>query len=431
MSPIEKLYRHYLENPFVSTDSRKISPGCIFFAIKGETFNGNRFAAAALEKGASLAVVDEEVQADASRCLKVEDSLRALQQLAAVHRENIQAEILAITGSNGKTTTKELVGRVLSAVYPAFATSGNLNNHIGVPVTLLSIPPGTTHAVIEMGANHQGEIAALCKIANPGSGLITNIGKAHLEGFGGPQGVIKAKTELYAHLRSNHGMAFVNVDNPLLMSKAEGIPSFTYGSAKGADCRVRLIDQNPYLLIEWKQDGRIERIQTRMYGAYNFENIAAAIAVGEFFHVDKQNIIDSIAGYVPENNRSQILATARKNTIILDAYNANPTSMTMALEDFSALPGKNKVLILGDMLEMGEYSRSEHQAVITRIIELGFHHVFLVGEIFDSLEVPQPWRKFPDTALVKQWLKKNEISEHSLLIKGSRKIGLEDLIESL
>lgn len=430
MIGIKELYQLYLKHPVICIDSRKIEPGCIFFALKGENFNGNHFAREALAHGAALAVVDEPIGTD-ERFLVVEDVLKVLQDLASMHRREINAKVIGITGSNGKTTTKELIFKVLSSTYKTKATSGNLNNHIGLPLTLLSLDRSIEYAVVEMGANHIGEIARLCEIAGPDYGLITNIGKAHLEGFGSLEGIIKAKSELYEHLRRNKGFVFLNSDNPILVKQAAGITNYTYGTGAAATCKGKLLTQDPYLTLEWTGTGTPNILETKLYGAYNFENVMAAVAVGNYFEVPVKDIHHSISSYEPSNNRSQVFHSDRDNTLILDAYNANPTSMESAIRNFYTLPDEHKMVILGDMLELGSDSLKEHSKILELLKDLGFQKVFLAGEIFYSLPIPSHWSKFPDTDALKVRLKESNISAHTILIKGSRKIGLESLKQVL
>ena len=356
---IETIYQHYIKAYKVSTDSRKIEKDAVFFALKGENFDANDFALQVAEQGvASLVVADRKDLPKHERILIVDDSLKALQDLAAYHRQQSKAIVLSITGTNGKTTTKELVSAVLAKKYNIIHTMGNLNNHIGVPLTLLSIKPETEIAVVEMGANHPGEIDFLCRIADPDYGLITNIGKAHLEGFGSFEGVIKTKTELYRHIKAHGKAVFVNQGNPLLLlwEQSEGQERITYGRHCAAFCPVAPAACNPYLSVGWRE----HLIQTHLVGNYNFENVAAAIGVGQYFEVDENAIIEALEAYTPTNSRSQVIETG-KNRIIMDAYNANPTSMRAALINFASICGDNSLLVLGDMRELGTASEEEHR----------------------------------------------------------------------
>jgi UDP-N-acetylmuramoyl-tripeptide--D-alanyl-D-alanine ligase len=431
MTLLKNIYDIYLGNPDICTDSRDIRKGCLFFALKGENFDGNIYSGEALDKGASFAIIDNPAFAVTNHHILVPDVLECLQELAAHHRSKLDARIIGVTGTNGKTTTKELISRVLATTFKTSATKGNLNNQIGVPLTLLSMDAKTEFAVVEMGANHPGEIAALCRIAQPGFGLVTNIGKAHLEGFGSLQGVIRTKSELYDHLRHNHGVAFLNIDNPLLVRQSKSLSLVRYGKKAGASCRGRIKAQSPFLELSWKCENDWVDIQTSLYGAYNFENILAALCVGDYFKVEKEAIINAVSAYVPDNNRSQVKRTEKNNTLILDAYNANPTSMASAIRSFSSVPGTNKMLILGDMLELGGKSENEHKIIISLIEELGFNEVILVGEIFSTLPVPGNWLKFRDTEAVKEHFRTNRLNGFSILVKGSRRIKLESLVEML
>jgi len=431
MQQLQKLYRHFLLHPTIGIDSRIISPGAIFFALKGESFNGNLFADEALMKGASLAVVDDDKIALTERHILVPDALQCLQALASMHRDRLKARFIAITGSNGKTTTKELIRKVLQTKFRTIATEGNLNNHIGVPLTLLSISHEMEFAIIEMGANHPGEIAGLCRLARPEFGLITNVGKAHLEGFGSLKGVIQAKTELYDHLRNYRGLVFVNRDNPLLFPLTQEMDKFSYGISDDADCTGKITNQNPLLVVEWNCKNVSGNAATNLYGGYNFENILAAISVGEYFNIPKQSIAMAISGYIPANNRSQVIRTARGNKVFLDAYNANPTSMESAIRTFHSLDESNKLLILGDMLELGKSSADEHQAILSFLKELDLENVILVGSEFSSLPSSSSWNRFMDVEELNEWLENQDIQSCAILLKGSRKIRLETILKHL
>ena len=358
LANISDLYSVFRKHNQVSTDSRQIIPGSIFFALKGDNFNGNKYAKAAIEAGAVCAVIDE-AEYESKHTFLVDDVLEALQQLALHHRKQFVIPVIAITGSNGKTTTKELTNAVLSQHFHVTATKGNLNNHIGVPLTLLGITNETEIAIIEMGANHRGEIASLCEIANPTHGLITNIGKAHLGGFGGYEGVIKAKGELYNFLRENNSIAFVNHDNPLLMKLSEGMNRVGYGTNKGLFASGRVNGNTSNLELDWISEKGIVRIKTNLIGDYNFENVMAAICIGSDLGVPCEKIKTTISSYNPSNSRSQAMKTGR-NSIVLDAYNANPSSMKAAIENFIKLEATHKMVILGDMLELGDESLDEH-----------------------------------------------------------------------
>ncbi len=418
MAQIEEIYRHYRESSCITTDSRQIKENCIFFALKGDSFDGNIFAAEALKKGARLVIVDNEKYAVGPQCILVEDSLRCLQELAMFHRNKLDIPIIGLTGTNGKTSTKELIHRVLSTKYKVYSTSGNYNNHIGVPLTLLSIADDAEMAVIEMGANHIGEIAFLCRLAKPDYGLITNIGKAHLEGFGNYEGVIRAKTELYEHLRSIGGKVYVNSDDELLIELSSGMKRETYGKTAGSTYHASIVSSIPRLELKWQGF----EISTQLYGEYNFDNVMASIAVGN------ELITSAISSYTPTNNRSQLQLTD-SNTLYLDAYNANPSSMLASIEAFRKQPASNKVLILGDMLELGQDSHKEHKYILDEIRN-AFKLVLLVGPEFKHV-ADDNFIVFNDTSEAAEWIKNNPIKNAHILVKGSRGIALENLIEYL
>lgn len=426
----EKLYALYREAGIITTDTRKIEPGCIFLALKGENFDGNSFAAEALAKGARYAIIDDPALSASEQMLPVEDTLAALQQLARYHREHLKIPVIGITGTNGKTTTKELIHAVLSRKYKTVATAGNFNNHIGVPLTLLSIQPETEIAVIEMGANHEGEIAQLCQIARPGFGLITNIGKAHLEGFGNFEGVIRAKSELYTFIRENGGRLFINSDNELLTRLAGKTTVVSYGAKAGAYCHGWPEETQPFARIQWDGPDGLHEINSRLVGGYNFENIMAAICIGHYFGVSISDISNAIGTYQPSNNRSQTMDTAH-NHLILDAYNANPTSMKAAILNFRQVKSLAKMAIIGDMFELGDESPNEHAAVVRLLDESDFENVILVGPGFGSLTIPGHFMAFDSPAEVKAWLKKNPVKGRTILVKGSRGIHLEELVDAL
>jgi UDP-N-acetylmuramoyl-tripeptide--D-alanyl-D-alanine ligase len=427
---IESLYSMFLEAGSLATDTRKIDPGCIFLALKGDNFDGNAFAADALAKGARFAVIDDPSFASNDKMLLVDDTLTTLQQLAEHHRKQLTIPVIGITGTNGKTTTKELIHAVLSTKYQALATKGNFNNHIGVPLTLLSIKPTTEIAIVEMGANHEGEIASLCRIARPGFGLITNIGKAHLEGFGSFEGVIRAKSELYAFIRENGGRVFLNADNELLTRLAGKITSVTYGAKAGTYCHGWPEEAHPYAGVQWNSPNGLHEIKTKLVGGYNFENIMAAICVGQYFGVGLNDIISAISAYKPANNRSQTIET-ENNHLIMDAYNANPTSMKAAILNFRQVKSLAKMAIIGDMLELGDESPKEHAEVIRLLDESDFETVILVGPRFVSTVIPQHFLAFASPAEAKKWLKKYPVKKHTILVKGSRGIHLEELTDAL
>ncbi|MEQ8242860.1 UDP-N-acetylmuramoyl-tripeptide--D-alanyl-D-alanine ligase [Fulvivirga sp.] len=425
---IDKLYQHYLQYPVICTDTRKITDGCIFFALKGPNFNANSFAKEALEKGASLCVVDESEYAINDQYLLVEDALQALQDLAKRHRVSLKIPVIGLTGSNGKTTTKELLTVALSPKYNVLATKGNLNNHIGVPLTILSIKPEHELAIIEMGANHVGEIAMLCGIANPTHGLITNIGKAHLEGFGGIEGVIRGKSELYHHLIQNDGVVWINSSNEILSNMAKRFKNPLFYPKKGDYYEAEFIEANPNIIFK-TEDGNT--VTTHLIGKYNFENIAVALCAAKYFEVPADLANRAVADYNPENNRSQVLKQG-SNTIILDAYNANPTSMASALENLSKMDSSNKVVILGDMKELGEDSIKEHESLGIVLSQYNFENVFLCGE-----EMRAAASKYPNAnhALTREalleMLKDSSLKNALILIKGSRSMGLEETLKVL
>lgn len=420
------LYEIYRQHPAVTTDSRNCPAGSIFFALHGDRFDGNLFAAKALEAGAAYAVVDKpEVAAD-NRYVVVPDTLAALQQLAAEHRAHLNIPIVGITGTNGKTTTKELVSAVLSSRYRTASTQGNLNNHIGVPLTLLSIPADCEVAVVEMGANHPGEIATLAAMARPTIGLITNVGKAHLEGFGSIDGVLKTKAELYNAVRRERGTIVINAaDNMLKSALGDHCPTISYSARKDVDADIHgtLDSVNPFvsLLFEGKP------IKTNFIGAYNINNILAAIAVGRLLNVPSDKITSAIAAYRPGNSRSQLLETDR-NTVIVDAYNANPTSMAAAVENFAQIKGERKIAILGDMLELGSQSDTEHQTVVRQLESLGLNAI-LVGHEFAKCH--SRFISLPDSAALIEHLTATPLSAHTILLKGSNGIGLQKVTQYL
>ncbi len=424
---IEKIYRHYLKAHKVSTDSRKIEKDAVFFALKGENFDANDFALQVAEAGiASLVVADRKDLPQHERILIVDDTLKTLQHLAAYHRQQSKAIVLSITGTNGKTTTKELVSSVLSKKYRTIHTMGNLNNHIGVPLTLLSIKPDTEIAVVEMGANHPGEIDFLCKIADPDYGLITNIGKAHLEGFGSFEVIIDTKTALYRHVKAHGKAVFVNQANPLLWEQSEGMSRISYGRYCGADTTVAQGACNPYLSVIWKK----RLIQTQLVGSYNFENVAAAIGVGQYFGVEESDIVAALEAYTPTNSRSQVIDT-KNNRIVMDAYNANPTSMRAALINFANICGKQHLLILGDMRELGTASEEEHRNILSLMKELGFKEALLVGQNFSSFNNNPQWKTFDKVSDLCQYLESHPISGKTILVKGSNSIQLGKVLPLL
>ncbi|MEL7585590.1 MAG: UDP-N-acetylmuramoyl-tripeptide--D-alanyl-D-alanine ligase [Prolixibacteraceae bacterium] len=427
---IQDLYQLFLSHPVISTDSRNISAGCLFFALKGDNFDGNRFAAESLEKGAAYAIVDDPGLNEKAGFIRVDNVTENLQKLANYHRRKLNIPVLAITGTNGKTTTKELISAVLRQKYKIAATRGNLNNHIGVPLTLLGMKEGTELAVIEMGANHPGEIAALCKIAEPDYGIITNIGKAHLEGFGSFEGVIRTKSELYDFLRQNQGKCFVNADNELLLKQSQGLQRFTYG--RGPEAELQGVpEEGPwYLTIKAQFPKGWLYLKSKLIGGYNFENILASARIGMYFNIDPVAIQRAIESYTPDNNRSQLIEKGT-NRIIMDAYNANPTSMTAALKNFAGIVHPKKTLILGDMLELGDHAAEEHQKIADLVRQENFMQIYLVGHHFAAVDAGTAG-KFADSELLAGYLAKQPpLADHLILIKGSRGIRLEKILEKL
>lgn len=419
------LHQLFTEHPHISTDTRILQKGGLFFALKGENFNGNAFAKKALQDGAAYAIIDEAQYNTSPQTILVDNVLEALQSLANHHRKSLNIPIIALTGSNGKTTTKELINAVLSQKFNTTATQGNLNNHIGVPLTLLSIHKDTEIAIVEMGANHFGEIDTLCQIAEPDYGYITNFGKAHLEGFGDLNGVVKAKTELYRHLIKNQKTIFINADDATQVEHSKNANTFTLGQNKTSDLNVTFIEASPYVKVRAKGVD----ITSNLIGKYNFGNIAAAIAMGIYFNVPIEKIKNGIESYTPANNRSQILQKDN-HTILMDAYNANPTSMKAALENFAQLQAPHKTVILGDMFEVGAQSEFEHQAIVEFIEKDKFDRVYLVGENFSKTKVISKnisqHHTFDD---FKNHFK--PVSKSYILIKGSRGMALERTLELL
>jgi UDP-N-acetylmuramoyl-tripeptide--D-alanyl-D-alanine ligase len=426
---IEDLYAIYKKHPSVQTDTRKLKPGDIFFALKGGNFNGNSFARQAIEAGAAYAVIDEKEFEIPGRTFLTEDVLIALQQLARHHRGQFPAAIpfIAITGSNGKTTTKELIHAVLSSAYKTYTTEGNLNNHIGIPLTILKIKPDAEMAVIEMGANHLREIAGYCEYTQPTHGLITNAGKAHLEGFGGEEGVRKGKGELYDYLRSHNGTAFVMWDYDYLQQMSKGISGIIkYGTIPEAHVIGKALKSDPLLDVEITQGLDEKKIRTQLVGEYNLPNVLAAVTIGKFFKVPESKIKSAIEKYLPSNSRSQLLKKD-SNHIILDAYNANPSSMKLAIENFARLKNDNKVLMLGSMAELGEKSLEEHKAILDIIKQFNWNHVVLVGG--DFLKLTHPYLKFENAAQAKEWLQQQDFRNTHFLIKGSRSMQMEKVVQ--
>ncbi|WP_339629781.1 UDP-N-acetylmuramoyl-tripeptide--D-alanyl-D-alanine ligase [uncultured Maribacter sp.] len=423
---VQDLHSIFLEFPSVNTDTRKIKKNDIFFALKGDNFNGNTFTQQALNNGASYVIIDQKEYYVNDKTILVDDTLVMLQKLANYHRNFCSAKVISLTGSNGKTTTKELINSVLTRKYKTIATVGNLNNHIGVPLTLLTILPDTEIAIIEMGANHQKEIQFLCEIAEPDFGYITNFGKAHLEGFGGVDGVIKGKSELYEYLIKNKKSIFLNADDSIQLEKLKNYTKkYGFSSVNPKYYKIELEEAQPFVII--KVEDTI--IKSNLIGAYNFHNCCAAIIIGKYFNVELKEIKIALEKFIPENNRSQII---QKNDhyIILDAYNANPSSMKVALENFKSLEKTNKVLILGDMFELGESAKEEHQAITDLTKTLQFENILFVGENFYRTQTSSI--KLKNFEELKAYLSQNNLQANStILIKGSRGMALERVLDCL
>ncbi|SDQ47011.1 UDP-N-acetylmuramoyl-tripeptide--D-alanyl-D-alanine ligase [Flagellimonas zhangzhouensis] len=420
---MEALHALFLEHPTICTDTRKVTDNCLFFALKGPNFNGNAFAQEALDKGATYAIIDETDYNTSDKFILCEDVLETLQQLATYHRKQCKAKIISLTGSNGKTTTKELINAVISKKYKTIATKGNLNNHIGVPLTLLSIQEDTEMAIVEMGANHIGEIEMLCNIAQPDFGYITNFGKAHLEGFGSVEGVIQGKSELYNFIRSNGGHIFFNADDPIQKEKLNSCTKkIGFSTTDHQFYNIEFLKANPFVTLKVEET----TITTQLIGKYNFPNCCAAIIMGKYFNVPLEEIKSAIESYQPQNNRSQIL---EKNgfKIILDAYNANPTSMKAALENFSLMDAEHKTLIIGDMFELGTTATEEHQAIADLAKELNFQDVYLVGKNFFGTQTDL--LQFETFDALKAHLEDQPLKKGTLLIKGSRGMALERVLD--
>lgn len=425
---LEELYNRFLECGTVTTDSRRCPAGGMFIALKGETFNGNAFAAQALAQGCRYAVVDEAEYAGEG-CILVDDCLKTLQQLANYHRRRLKTPVIGITGTNGKTTTKELVSSVLGQKYKVLFTQGNLNNHIGVPLTLLRLTKEHEMAVVEMGANHPGEIKALVHIAEPDYGLITNVGKAHLLGFGSFEGVIKTKGELYDYLRGKgNATIFIQNENPYLNGMASGLDCVRYGKASGLFVSGKLLSCSPFLAFEWVSEGNTYSVQTHLIGSYNLDNALAAIAVGRYFGVEAEDICRALSGYCPQNNRSQLMETEH-NRLIVDAYNANPTSMMAALENFRQMQAAHKMVVLGDMRELGEASLDEHRKIISFLDECRFNRVILVGPEFKK--ATSAYEHFENVGEAIKALQSDKPEGFTVLIKGSNSLHLSQIPEYL
>jgi UDP-N-acetylmuramoyl-tripeptide--D-alanyl-D-alanine ligase len=420
---IQDLYAIYLQHPAVRTDTRKLVAGDLYFALKGPNFNGNSFAASALEKGAAWAIVDDAAMAVSGNTILVPDVLKTLQELARLRRSECKFPILAITGSNGKTTTKELVREVLSLSCRVHATEGNLNNHIGIPITLLNMPRDTEIAVIEMGANHLGEIASYCRIVAPTHGMITNCGKAHLEGFGSEEGIRKGKGELFDYLKEHGGAAFVCSDFDYFREMSRGIKEILwYGTGPGNYVQGHVLEPAPLLTAGTDYTGSLH---THLFGGYNLYNILAAVTVGKYFKASPARIKEAVEGYIPQNHRSQVV-TRGSNTLILDSYNANPTSMKLAIGEFAALDVPRKVLVLGSMMELGPSSRREHEALLEMIAAFHWEAVVVTGREFEGLQ--HPFIFLPDAAAAAAWLERQHFENTFILLKGSRSMALEKVL---
>lgn len=426
---IKDFYKTYLQYPQIFTDSRKVISGCLYFSLKGDHFDGNHFAADAIAKGCSYAVVDDPSVVAGEKYILVPSVLRFLQDLASFHRNHLAIPVIGITGTNGKTTTKELVCSVLKQKYKVVANTGNLNNHIGVPVTILSAHPETEILVVEMGANHPGEIDFLCNIARPTCGLVTNIGKAHLEGFGSFEGVIRAKNEMYAWIRENQGTLFVNDDDPLLKELVGDYSCQTYGTGNQADITGKYSGNGLNLSFSWKmkEDGSYNLVGSHLTGGYNFYNILAAISVGCHFGLDKDQIREGIESYQPDNMRSQWIRTG-SNVLLLDAYNANPSSMALAIGHFASLGLPHPVAILGDMFELGSFAPGEHLRIIRLAHSSGFEQILFSGHEFYRYSTDFPHHFYQDLSQLEDYLVQHPLKDCNILIKGSRGMKLETIV---
>ena len=433
---IEHIYQLFLNcNQKITTDTRKLEAGSIFFALKGDNFNANSFAVNAINGGCSYAIVDDEAVANNTTILYVHNVLETLQHLAKHHRSQLKIPVIGITGSNGKTTNKELIHAVLSKKYRTYATKGNLNNHIGVPLTLLAITAQHEIAIVEMGANHQGEIELLSSLSDPDFGLITNIGKAHLEGFGGEEGVKKGKSELYKHLKNKKGKIFINADDAILTSLSGDLEKITYGVKEEYDVHGSLITKSEYVEFNWNTKYKsLENsaiIKTHLFGHYNFINVLCAACIGNYFGVEEKDINAALAEYMPEMNRSQVKKT-KSNTLILDAYNANPSSMQVAIAHFSKQNFESKLVILGDMLELGDFAKVEHERILMQLSTNGIKQAILVGPLFYEHKTHFPnYHFFENGNEAGVHFKNHIVTNTTILIKGSRGIKLEELVEYL
>lgn len=432
---VKEIYSILRKCTGVTTDSRKCGPGLMFFALKGERFDGNEFVRGALEQGCPYAVMDNPDLYDVQdpRMILVDNVLDSLQQVAALHRRTLGTPVIGITGTNGKTTTKELTNAVMSTTYNVLCTQGNLNNSIGVPLTVLGLKPEHDYAIVEMGASHPGDIKELVLVSQPDYGLITNVGKAHLLGFGSFEGVKRTKGELYDWLREHNGIAFVNRDNEHLQQMCKGLPLIEYGKPgqDGLLVEGEVLECNPFVKFRWRSGkGEWHTVQTNLIGAYNVDNALAAITIGLKMGVKEQDASDAVAGYKPQNNRSQLTETGR-NRLVVDAYNANPTSMAAAIENFSMMKAQDKMLILGDMRELGEVSADEHRRIVGMLREKGFDCVWLVGSEFKAVAGDSGFRLFADVDEVNRALETEKVSGKTILIKGSNSIGLTKTITNL
>jgi UDP-N-acetylmuramoyl-tripeptide--D-alanyl-D-alanine ligase len=423
---IDDLYALFLQHPHIQTDTRQLQPNGLFFALKGPNFNGNQFARRALNAGAAFVVLDEPADFTDDRIINTDDTLETLQQLAKYHRQQFVIPFIAITGSNGKTTTKELIHEVLSTTFKTYTTKGNLNNHIGIPLTILSVQKDAEIAVIEMGANHQNEIESYCQYTLPTHGIITNCGKAHLDGFGGIEGVLKGKGELFDYLKKNNGTAFIMSDYDYLKKMSTGINEIkTYGT-QAAEITGVAGNTQEFLEVLITNGSGIKNIDTHLVGRYNLPNVLAAVAVGKYFKVDESKIKTALEQYIPSNSRSQMMEKDG-NKIILDAYNANPGSMKAAIENFAGMSGNNKILLLGGMMELGNESLAEHEALIRLIKNYTWQQVVLVGGDFNK--IPHPFLYFASSVLTKEWFKQQHFKNATLLVKGSRSMQMEKVVE--
>lgn len=429
---IDEIYNLFKKNFKISTDSRNIKKGVLFFALKGENFDGNKYANEALKKGARYCIIDNIDYKINNKCILVDDVLKTLQKLANFHLKEIGIKTIAITGSNGKTTTKEIVTTVLSQKYKVKSTQGNFNNHIGVPLTVLSFTKDLDFGIVEMGANHKGEIKELADIVNPDYGIITNIGTAHIEGFGSYKGILETKLELYQNLGKNEGTAFIHSTNSELMLKSSemNLNSVIFGTGKNTLVEAEIISNTPFITLKLLSDNKKKEteIKSNLIGDYNLENIMAGACIGAYFSVSEKQIKSAIESYVPKNMRSQFKETS-KNKVILDAYNANPSSMKAAIQNLSSIDHKNKIVILGDMMELGEMAISEHQKIISLLGEKNYSKVFLVGQLFKNSK--SMYTTFSNTDELIEYLKLNTLENNLILVKGSRKMKLEKIVTYL